>query len=256
MSRSKYSVSVVRDIFTLEMAVTLRRELDLMLGERPHLVICNLNRRKVDANREMDNAAQHNVYAEQAWRDYHMFIERARNIVRLNCGSGVIFDVHGQSHPEKMIELGYCLSSDQLNSISPPELSSIRSLNNHCQHSFENVLRGQQSLGARLSEEGFTTIPSPAHPAPGTAKYYSGGYTIQQWGSQLSGSIDAIQLELPFHIRENYKRDGVVIASVLADFITDFYIMNTNKLSNLPLQTNRKCISSFFWDLIEKIFYL
>ena len=239
------------------MAVTLRHELDLMLGERPHLIICNLNRRKVDVNRELDNAAQHNALAEQAWRDYHLFIEHARNQVRHNCGTGVIFDIHGQSHPEKMIELGYALSSEQLNATPRPEHSSIRSLNNRSRHNFDNILRGPQSLGARLSLEGFETVPSPSHRAPGTAKYYSGGYTIQQWGSTAGGTIDAIQLELPFHIRENYKQDGAVIASVLADYITDLYILNNNNMNTLSgLQANRKCISTFFWGLIERIFYV
>ncbi|KAL5265276.1 hypothetical protein ACHWQZ_G006122 [Mnemiopsis leidyi] len=253
--QSKYSVSLVRDTFTLEMAITLRSELSAMLGERPHLVICNLNRRKLDVNRDLDNGAQHNPHAERAWRDYHAFIKLARGRVARNCGRGVIFDIHGQSHPEKLVELGYALSSDQLHSIPHPEHSSIRCLCHCSKYRFENILRGPQSLGARLNMEGFISVPSPLHPTP-PAKYYSGGYTVQEWGSSRCSTVDAIQLELPYHVREAYKRTGVVIASVLADFITDMYILNTCYLNMRQSQVSRRCFSQLFWDFVERLLYI
>lgn len=247
-------LSMVRDSFTLEMAVTLRAQLSLLLGERPHLVICNLNRRKVDVNRDLDNGAQHNPHAERTWHDYHTFIRQARLNVMRNCGRGIIFDVHGQSHPEKLVELGYVLSSDDLHAVPLPEQSSIRCLSLCSRYNFQNILRGPQSLGARLSREGFAAVPSPAMPAPPT-NYYSGGYTVQEWGSALGGSVDAIQLELPFHIRERYKTTGIVIASVLADFITDMYILN-NSINIRQSQVGSRCISQLFWEFVEKIFYI
>lgn len=252
---SKYSVSLLRDTFTLELAATLRTELAMTLGERPHLVICNLNRRKVDVNRDKDNGAQHNPYSERAWEDYHSFIERARECVMRNCGRGVMFDIHGQSHPEKLVELGYSLSSDQLHTAPLPELSSIRCLSHCTKYSFENVLRGPASLGARLVQEGYAAVPSPLHRTP-PAKYYSGGYTVQEWGSGSRGTVDAIQLELPLYIRESYKNSGMVLASVLTDFITDMYILNSNGLGSVPLQGNRRCLSRLFWDFIDRIFYV
>lgn len=256
IQRSKFSVSLVRDTYTLEMAITLRNELYLALGERPHLVICNLNRKKVDANRDLDNGAQHNFHAERAWCDYHAFIKRARSTVSRNCGRGVIFDIHGQSHPEKLIELGYALPAEQLVAGPRAEFSSIRCLSRCSKYSFENILRGAQSLGARLSEEGFPCVPSPAYRTP-PAKYYSGGYTVQEWGSAEGGTIDAIQLELPFYIRENYKHTGMALASVLSDFITDMYILNSFNLNVMATQLpSTRCFSRFFWDLVERIFYV
>ena len=232
----------------------LRDELDALLGERPHLIICNLSRRKLDANRDIANGAQHAPHAEHAWRDYHGFIEKARACVTRNCGRGILFDVHGQSHPEKLIELGYVISSEQLTGNPTPSISSIRTLSARSRYSFDSILRGAQSLGARLQKEGFGCVPSPAHRAP-PAKYYSGGYTVQEWGSMAGGALDAIQLELPYNVREGYKCTGPRLASVLADYVTDMYTLNCNDITFNQNNATNTCFSRLFWDLVERILY-
>eukprot|EP00116_Pleurobrachia_bachei_P006031 sb/3466293/ len=250
------SVTLVRDAFTLEMAVTLRDELSVLLGERPHLILCHLNRRKVDVNRPLEVAAQHNPHAEQAWHDYHRFIGKARAHVSRVVGRGILFDIHGQSHPEKLIELGYRLTVDHLNTFPLSHDSTIRSAVQHSKHSFENILRGPQSLGARLSKEGYAAVPSPTHRCP-PGNYFHGGYTVQRWGSQRGGCIDAIQMEMPLQIRKNYAKDGMVIASVLADFITDLYILNC-RVPLLPHSEDGgiQCLPKFFWELVHRLFYV
>jgi hypothetical protein len=103
--------------------------------------------------------------------------------------------------------------------------------------------------------EGFAAVPSPLYPTP-PAKYYSGGYTVQEWGSSGCSTVDAIQLELPYHVRENYKNSGVIIASVLADFITDMYILNSCHALLRQSQMSQRCFTQLFWDFVERIFYV
>ena len=66
--------------------------------------------------------------------------------------------------------------------------------------------------------------------------------------------MDAIQLELPYHVRENYKDTGIMIASVLADFITDMYILNS--CYALQNQFSQRCFTQLFWDFVERVFYV
>ena len=68
--------------------------------------------------------------------------------------------------------------------------------------------------------------------------------------------MDAIQLELPLYIRETYKRSGVVLASVLSDYITDMFILNSNCANNPVGSPDRRFFSRLFWDLIDRIFYI
>ena len=57
-------------------------------------------------------AAQGNLEAEKAWKEYHGFIEEAKSVE----GVGVVIDLHGQSHRQNSTELGYLLSTAELNS--------------------------------------------------------------------------------------------------------------------------------------------
>jgi hypothetical protein len=41
----------------------------------PHLIICHLNRSRLDANRDLQPAALGQKLAEDAWHDWHNFIE-------------------------------------------------------------------------------------------------------------------------------------------------------------------------------------
>lgn len=247
-------ISLLKDSYTYEMAVSLRNNLSLMLGDAPHMVICNLHRRKLDANRERDVAAQHNGDAEQAFDDYHSFIQKAHDTVTLNQKTGILFDVHGQSHAEKWIELGYTISGPSLDAPGTPSshLSSIRHLATHRQ--FEMLLRGTDSLGGRLEEQGYKVIPSPTFPGPANGNYYFGGFTTVTWGSREQGSVDAIQLELPLFIRKNHEEHGPILASILADFVADNYLMPEERYETPPLVPRSGWVPQLFWSFLDKIF--
>ncbi|SRR6266498_5905937 len=114
----------------------------------------------------------------------------------------------GHGHSKNYIELGYVLSSKTL-SISTDELndnkeiaseSSIRALFTRKQDvlSFSELLRGEHtSLGGKLQNLGYHTIPSHRHKFPLSAeRYFHGGYSVQKYGSRHNEQVvDAIQLE-------------------------------------------------------------
>jgi hypothetical protein len=99
------------DAHTEELARALQQALHEGFGRYPHVIICRLDRRKVDCNREIAEGAGVNAKARRAWNEFQDFIEMARSNVLASTGTGFYLDLHGQSHPIKRIELGYCLAT-------------------------------------------------------------------------------------------------------------------------------------------------
>ncbi len=105
--------STVKDAFTLEMSRVLADSLNELTGKQVHLITCLLHRSKLDANRDLDEAAQGNGYAGTAWTEYHNFINVAKEKVTEEFGHGLYIDLHGQSRRPR-IELGYLLDDVDL----------------------------------------------------------------------------------------------------------------------------------------------
>ena len=95
---------------------------------------------KLDPNRNIIEAAQGNVKAEAAWQEYHGLIDLAK----AREGVGVVIDLHGQSHRRNKTELGYLLSTDQLNrGVFSAAQSSVRSLAGRTGRSGREVMAGR-----------------------------------------------------------------------------------------------------------------
>ena len=103
-------VSVCADIYTQEMGLVVAREYCKLTGDRPHVVMCNLHRSKLDANRPLHTAAEvlllphppvraQDPLAQQVYTEYHGFLEQARQEV----GRGLVIDLHGQNHQQNSI---------------------------------------------------------------------------------------------------------------------------------------------------------
>ena len=195
--------TVRADRNTLELALAMRDALVELTGFAPHVVLSHLHRSKLDPNREIEEAAQGNPYAEQAWREFHEMTRVARTAVWGAFGEGLYLDVHGHSHEIARVELGYLLTAEKLNepdaslnSLAVVRCTSIRELGRDSPIPFSHLLRGPVSFGGLLQEEGVRSVPSPADPSPGGAPYWRGGYNTRQHGSQADGElISGIQLE-------------------------------------------------------------
>jgi hypothetical protein len=226
-----------RDIYTIESGLGIRRYIFQHTGVNPYVVINNLHRTRLDPNRSLTEAAEGNKQAGIAWNEFQSFIDSAAAEVKRKFGKGLYIDLHGHRHEIKRIELGYLLSSEELqldneliNSGAFDEFSSIRNLigKNNRSYTYSELIRGSNSLGGLLEKKGYSAVPGPLHPAPlpGEA-YFSGGYNITRHGSSSGGTIDGIQIEIDEDLRSDPgKREKLIadLASVLLEFLNINYL--------------------------------
>jgi hypothetical protein len=200
----------VMDTNTQELGRLIADEIKNITGGNcfPHLIINRLRRTKLDANRDLFEAALDNPDAVNAWYAFHKFIDSAKIMVSNQFQRGLLIDLHGHGHANQRLELGYLLSASNLRSgnnfLNSPvaiENSSIRhlALSNKNEYRHAELLNGQESLGGFFETERYTAVPGPVDIAPRSGEdYFSGGYNTERHGSVDSGKIDAIQIECNF----------------------------------------------------------
>jgi hypothetical protein len=193
--RSGPGIVTVRDLDTDTLAILVADSLEALTGARPHLVRLHLHRRKLDANRALDEAALGDPGAVRAWHEFHLWTEAAMESVRRSHPRGVYVDVHGHGHDIQRLELGYLLTGAEL--ASPDELldqdplaskSSLGALAAWLGATPSEAIRGAASLGARFHAQGYPAVPSPQDPHPDGAPYFSGGYNTRRYGCGEAGS--------------------------------------------------------------------
>ncbi len=188
------------DANTLELARTIAAEIHAQTGRHIHLVICHLHRSKLDANRELADAAQGGQLAEHAWAEHHNFIAQACSAAVKQFGVAFLIDLHGHGHPDARVELGYLHNAldladcdEALNESTYVNAGSLHWMADRSPLSYTELLRGPQSLGALLELEGFPSTPSPRMPVP-TEPFFRGGYTIQRHCNAARGCT-GLQIE-------------------------------------------------------------
>ena len=224
---------VVRnDTNSLELTVAMRQALIDLTGQAPHVIYSHLHRSKLDANREIVEAAQDNPYAEQAWEEFHEWIKVARTAVAADYGKGMYFDIHGHGHDIERLELGYLLTSEELNrpdaslnSLAVVAETSIRDLGRTSPIAFSHLLRGPKSLGGLFAEEEIPSVPSPIAPGPGDAPYFRGGYNTREYGSYYDAEVvSGIQIEHHYRGVRDTPDNRFVYATKAARVIRDFML--------------------------------
>jgi hypothetical protein len=186
--------TTVTDTNTIELGRAVRDAFASGTGRTPHLIVMHLRRTKVDANREVVEAAQGNAEAQLAWTEYHQFIEQAIGLARATGGDGFYLDLHGHGHAKARLELGYRLSAATLNG-SDADLdnaqvalaSSLRVAAQKTTHGSASLLRGALSLGGLLAPA-LPAVPSPADPSPGSDPYFTGGYSTERHTVVIAGA--------------------------------------------------------------------
>lgn len=133
----------------------------------PHVIICHLLRTKIDANRNLHDSATH-PETQQAWYDFHNFIEIAKGKATEISPHAYYFDIHGQSVSPKIM-VGNLVRKVDFESHTPETLqhrlahSSLRSLahlkSENINRNLLEMLTGSSSIGHMLQEEGFECTP-------------------------------------------------------------------------------------------------
>lgn len=225
------------DYNTQELSRAIANSLFDLTGCYPHLIINRLHRKKLDANREIVEAAGGNSIAEQAWYDFHEFIDSAAARVTNVYGKGLYVDLHGHGHSVQRLEVGYLLYkselqlSDSVLNLPPyPGYTSILNLDNNNLNNLalSGLLRGNSSLGTMFANKGYPAVPSTQDPFPdGNEAYFSGGYNTDRHGSRTGGMIDGIQIECNYNgVRNNqvnYERFADSVAVVIVDYLQTHY---------------------------------
>lgn len=215
------------DVNTQELARAVADELHRRTGHWPHVIVCRLHRRKLDCNRDLPEAAAGQPLAEQAWHEYHGFIEAARRAVVAHSGRGLYIDLHGHGHQDQRLELGYLHSAQQLRAgdaaLNQPLVageSSLRAIATLGRTSHADLIRGPLSFGGLLEREGILCTPSPSRPAP-TGPYFRGGYSTQRHGRD---AVPLAGLQIETHSRgiRNTPASRASFARALANTLATF----------------------------------
>ena len=226
-----------RDVYTQEIGRAISETIFEETGCYPHVIINLLHRIKFDANRSIGDAADGNIVVQQSWYDYHSFIGAAKDKINDEYGPGLFVDIHGHGHSNQRIELGYLLYASELqlpdsvlNTNTYINYSAIRSLagDNLQGLSHADLLRGSLSMGSRLEDSEYPSVPSKKNPYPHPNEpYFTGGYNTQRHGSMNGGSIDGIQVEINQDIRiggiDGRMEFSDSMAVVLLDFLDAHY---------------------------------
>ncbi|MEQ1842482.1 MAG: hypothetical protein ABL994_18945 [Verrucomicrobiales bacterium] len=207
------------DLLAREIAEALLR----LTRQHAHLVICHLKRSKVDCNRDALTGTGGNAAAMETWQAFHDCIESARTT-----GRELYLDIHGHSHPQPLVELGYQLSAEQLKQRGAPlaaleDRSTISGLGTTSHDEFEERLRGSSSLGGLLESKGFPSVPSPTNPDPTGQPYFSGGFNAERYSANSEGEqFVAVQIECPREGVRDSNRNRKRFADAIADSIVVF----------------------------------
>ena len=248
-------VTTVTDSYTQSLARDLSAALTTLLGKTPHVIICKLDREKIDLNREINEATCGNAIAQTCWQDYHHFIYSAKAKILSSYNRGLLIDLHGHGHVIQRNELGYNLSGatlrstdNVLNQLATTNTSSIKNLsaNNPTKQTHAQLINGAVAFGSLLTNAGYSSVPSLQDRSPAsTDDYFSGGYTIERWGSRDSGYVDAIQIETPSSFRDtdlHRKKFADSLAVVIKKYLDLHYfpIAVAAKLQNFSASLSSK----------------
>lgn len=236
--------TTVRDSYTQELLREIDTAFVLVFNCHPHLILCLLDRKKLDANRNLEDGACGNQFAMEAWNDYHNFINIANKIIKNDYQKGFYIDLHGHGHPILRLELGYLFSATELayndsilNLANYVSRSSIRNLVSSNKNGFKHsqLLRGEFSFGTILNNNGFASVPSSTMPFPLSGEsYFSGGYNTSVYSSVSGGTIDGVQIESHYagarDTKENRRKYALAIVNSLKTFLLKHYFVENDLL--------------------------
>jgi len=250
----------VTDAYTIETAEKISAVLFAATGCYPHIIICNLDRSKLDCNRNLADGACDNLQARTAWNEYHNFITMALNTANLQYNNKALFvDLHGHGHDIQRIELGYLLSGAELrytdatlNTSTYINQSSIKNLalNNSNNYTHSQLLRGPQSIGTLLTNAGFPAVPSQQDPFPlATESYFNGGYTTETHTCfNPAITTNGFQMELNYDGVRNSNSNRTLFAEKFKNVVLEYLNTHTNVvLGNCapPLGTDENSDNEF-----------
>jgi N-formylglutamate amidohydrolase len=216
---------------TAQVAEALMKAL-AKIGCKPYFVILNISRDKVDANRPRREAYE-SEEGRLIYEEYHEQIQASINELRRRYGKAFIIDIHGQSHQENRIEIGYCLKKNQLSEVRGGEKEKCSILHTSIKDDEAALIFGEKSLGEELLKIGYDATPRHNKSPKNKESYFSGGYTTQKYAFEMG--VRGLQLELNYlGIRDaesNINKFAKRFASVLVEYLNNLGYTNEEKVN-------------------------
>ncbi|CAF0981536.1 unnamed protein product [Didymodactylos carnosus] len=215
------SITIVQDYLSDEFTKNVAKELYRTYNLLPYMVIGQWSRKKVDFNREVEEATMNHPEGIKGHQSYHNFILDAINKIEKQFGRGLLVDIHGHSQGNYTM-IGYLLTGENLNNDKLTTQTSIEELiQSSCPNNRNECINGQSSLGTILEAHDLgISYPSTANPKPGKKVFYSGGYTTRNYISK----INAVQTELPYDTRAGPNREEY--AKKYAKALYEYMVVN------------------------------
>ena len=241
------AATTTTDLNTADLVRAMQARHFARFGKYPHIIINHLARRKLDANRTVEEAACGDAEALIALGEWHDFIDVAKAAVLQASGRGWYMDMHGHGHSIQRLELGYLLTGSQLDlsnasldaNAAYEDTASMRTISESASPSFSALLRGASSLGTLYANNGFRSVPSTAEPGPDGDSYFSGGDNTRRhacgaeataYGGTTAGNICGVQIEANYTgVRDNATnrdRFGDATAIVLEQYLATHWELN------------------------------
>jgi N-formylglutamate amidohydrolase len=156
-------------------------------GEAPYVAIALFHRKYIDANRSEECAFEPGP-AEPYYREYHAALRGFVDEIRAeNDGIGLLLDLHGA---RRRLDAPADIYVGTENGCT---ITALR------EGTSDDVLYHRRGLVGLLQAAGYAMLPSQfpdrEHPA------FTGGYTVETYGSHHADGIDAIQLEIVAELR-------------------------------------------------------
>ncbi len=250
--------TTVTDANTIDLAKKIDSVFIVRTGCKPHVILCNLKRTKLDANRNLTNGTCGHPIAVNAWNEFHKFIDTARFIVNQSYpNQAFYFDLHGHGNPIQRVELGYLLYDDELelddetlNTSQYIENSSIQNLAKVNKNNFSHaqLLRGSFSFGSFLAKRSFPAVPSQSIPRPGiNTNYFSGGYnTVNHTCYNPMLDINGVQVECNFQKLRDTPSNRILFALAFVESVIEYMqvhfglnLSDCNKITNVENHNHR-----------------
>lgn len=219
------------DANTADLGERLCQSIHKATGLEPALILCHWQRRKVDMNREVKEAAQGDPHAQAAWQRYHQSVHNALQEAIQRHGRALLIDLHGQSHPQQRVELGYLHDASEYAAVPAIAAGSAALLTAlHPNLDYDAFLHGPLSFGASLEARGFPATPSPREPRP-SLPYFRGGYTLRR-----HATAGAMVLGIQIEANRNRLRDTPESRQRFADAATQSLLEFLPRWLKLPLK--------------------
>lgn len=166
-------------------------------GCRPHVILNHIRPRHFLGTNPMIYSSGSHPEANQAWSDYHNFVETAKAKIVEDWGAGHYFDMHTTARPRNQIGMG--ITGTELNGpdsvlMNRADESTVKHICSAGGADFLEFLRGDECFGSALQDDGWDSTPSWDNLAPSGPFFYAGQNTWRH-GSNDYGVIDATHVE-------------------------------------------------------------